>query len=211
MKAFIYVGGTVYPDFITDHPKSDDLVIAADSGYKNAILLGEKVRYLIGDLDSLGEKNVPDDDSVELIRLKPEKDVTDTQAAVGFAVSQGADNIIIIGGLSGRLDHTFSNVSILEDLYAGGVYAVITDGLNRVRFLRSSSTLIGKSYFRYLSVLCADEKVKGVSVEGCKYPLKNAKLERRCQYAVSNELTGNCALISVKKGAVYIIESRDPL
>ena len=50
--------------------------------------------------------------------------------------------------------------------------------------------------------------VKGVSIEGCKYPLKKAKLSRNFQYAVSNEIVGNCALISVRKGAVYIIESK---
>ena len=50
--------------------------------------------------------------------------------------------------------------------------------------------------------------VKGVSVEGCKYPLKKAKLTRNLQYAVSNEILGNCALISVRKGAIYVIESK---
>ena len=208
MRAFIYTGGNVTPEFITEHPKNDDITIAADSGYRNAIRLGDKVQILVGDFDSLGEKNIPE--GVELIRLKPEKDATDTQVAVAAAIDRGADDIIIIGGISGRLDHTISNLAILEDLYLGGINAVITDGINRVRFCRNSSVLIGKSYYRYLSIICADEKVRGVSADGCKYPLKNAVLERRNQYAISNELSGNCAMISVKKGGIYIIESRDP-
>lgn len=208
MRAFIYTGGNVTPEFITEHPKNDDITIAADSGYRNAIRLGDKVQVLVGDFDSLGEKNIPE--GVELIRLKPEKDATDTQVAVAAAIDRGADDIIIIGGISGRLDHTISNLAILEDLYLGGINAVITDGINRVRFCRNSSVLIGKSYYRYLSIICADEKVRGVSADGCKYPLKNAVLERRNQYAISNELSGNCAMISVKKGGIYIIESRDP-
>ncbi|MCQ2353963.1 MAG: thiamine diphosphokinase [Clostridia bacterium] len=208
MRAFIYTGGNVTPEFLTEHPKNDDITIAADSGYRNALRLGDKVQVLVGDFDSLGEKNIPE--GVELIRLKPEKDVTDTQVAVAAAIDRGADDIIIIGGVSGRLDHTISNLAILEDLYLGGINAVITDGINRVRFCRNSSVLIGKSYYRYLSIICADEKVRGVSADGCKYPLKNAVLERRNQYAISNELSGNCAMISVKKGGIYIIESRDP-
>ena len=40
-------------------------------------------------------------------------------------------------------------------------------------------------------------------------PLKNAVINRGLQYAVSNEIEGNCALISIKKGAALIIESRD--
>ena len=39
--------------------------------------------------------------------------------------------------------------------------------------------------------------------------MKRATLYRRNQFAVSNEITGNVAFISVKKGGVYIIESKD--
>ena len=58
-KAFIYTGGKILPENITEHPKADDIVIAADSGYKNAQTLGERVEILLGDFDSLGEKNIP--------------------------------------------------------------------------------------------------------------------------------------------------------
>ena len=85
----------------------------------------------------------------------------------------------------------------------------MTDGFNRVRYLQSTSTLIARSGFRYLSLLTLSEKAKGVSIEGCKYPLKNATLNRDFQFAVSNEIVGNCALISVRKGGVYIVESKD--
>ena len=212
MKAFIYTGGCVYPEFITEHPKGDDLVIAADSGYKNAAMLGEKVAILVGDFDSLGEKNIPKDieGAPEIIRLKPEKDFTDTQAAVDIAIDRGAGEIIIVGGLSGRPDHALSNLAILEDLNRSGIHGIITDGCARVRFIKNTSELIGRSMYRYLSVIAADEKLKGVSMEGVKYPLKNATLLRTNQYAVSNEIEGNCALISVKKGGMWIIESRDP-
>ena len=85
----------------------------------------------------------------------------------------------------------------------------MTDGRNRVRYLNSSSTLIAKSQFKYVSIIAISEKLKGVSIEGCKYPLKNATITRANQYAVSNELDGNCALISLKKGECLIIESKD--
>jgi hypothetical protein len=40
MKAFIYVGGEVNVQNLTEHPKSDDLRIAADGGYNTAGKLG---------------------------------------------------------------------------------------------------------------------------------------------------------------------------
>lgn len=212
MKAFIYTGGRIWPSHITEHPRGDDLVISADSGYRNAGLMGEKTAVLVGDFDSLGEGNVPKDipGSPEIVRLRPEKDFTDTQAAVDIALDRGADELVIIGGLSGRTDQALSNLAILEHLYLQGIRAIITDGCTRARYMRNSSELIGRSQYPYLSIICADEKLKGVSAEGVKYPLKNAVLTRTNQYAISNEIVENCALISVKKGGMWILETRDP-
>ena len=54
MRAFIYVGGDINPDMITEHPKGDDITVAADSGYENAKRLGERVDLFVGDMDSYG-------------------------------------------------------------------------------------------------------------------------------------------------------------
>ena len=207
MRAFIYTGGTVRIESITEHPKADDLCIAADQGYHTAKALGERIDLLLGDFDSIG--SVPGDEGMEIQRVPAEKDYTDTQLAVEIALERGADEIIIIGGLSGRLDHTLSTLAILEDLNTRGVYGTVTDGQNRARYMKSTSTLIARSPYKYLSLIAADEVVKGVDIEGCKYPLKKATLRRRNQFAVSNEITGNVAFIAVKKGGVFIIESRD--
>ena len=43
MRAFIYVGGDIPKENITEHPRGDDITVAADSGYANAMLLGEKI------------------------------------------------------------------------------------------------------------------------------------------------------------------------
>ncbi len=204
MRAFIYTGGKINKANITEHPKSDDLKIAADSGYKNALELGEKVDVLLGDFDSYTDK-MPE--GVEVLKVPAEKDFTDTQMAVKEALERGADELVIIGGLGGRLDHTLSNVSILAELWKIRVHTVMTDGFNRVRYVNSSSTLVPRSHFKYVSVIALSEKLKGVSIEGCKYPLDNATLLRANQYAVSNEILGNCALISLKKGECLIIES----
>ncbi len=207
MKAFIYVGGEIFPDGITDFPKGGDISISADCGYKNAKKLGVSIDFAVGDFDSGDKAELPRE--AEIIEVPAEKDFTDTQLAVDVALEQGADFITIIGGLGGRLDHTLSNLAILEKLWSMGIRAMITDGKNRARYIERTSELVPKSLFKYLSLIAADENVKGVSLEGCKYPLKNAKLTRTNQFAVSNEILKNCALVSVKKGGLYIIESKD--
>ena len=205
MKALIFVGGGIAAENINLTKDEDDIVIAADSGYLNAKELGFLPDLLVGDFDSLGKEKIPS--GIEVSKLPTEKDFTDTQAACEIAMENGAREIIIVGGLDGRLDHTLSNMGILRELYEKRIRSYITDGRNRVRYIRNTNEIIVHSSFKYLSIIADDEIIKGVDVEGCKYPLKNAKLTRNHQFAVSNEIVGNCALVSVKKGGLFIIES----
>ena len=208
--AFIYTGGTVFDEYVIEKPEKGDLIIAADAGYLTARRLGITPDVVLGDFDTLGEANIPD--GIECLRVPAEKNDTDTQLAVQVAIDRGAGEIVIVGGMSGRIDHTLSTLAILENLWerkAGRIYATLTDGKNRVRFIRSSGTILPRSQYRFFSLIAADETVKGITLEGCKYPLKNGRISRRHQWAVSNEITGNCALIEIKRGGVWVIESLD--
>ncbi len=207
ITAFVYVGGEVFPENITRRPKKGDIVIAADSGILNAKKCGVPPAIVVGDFDSFPERDIPN--GAEKISVPAEKDFTDSMLAVNVALEHEAAEILIIGGLSGRLDHTLSNLGILREMSKKHVYTLIEDGRNRVRYVDSTSLLLGRSGYRYVSLLAADPKVKGVSVEGCKYPLKNAVLTNDNQYAVSNEIEKNVALISVKKGGLFVVESTD--
>ena len=208
MKAYIITGGAIHPDNLHITPGKDDLIVAADSGLNHAESLGLAPSVVVGDYDSLG--HAPQVDAgVEVVTVPTEKDVTDTQLAVELALTRGATELHIIGGLGGRLDHTLSNLAILEDLADKKVRAVIEDGQNRVRLLRCDSTILPRSSYTYLSLLALDPVCKGVEIEGVKYPLKGQKLTRTFGFAVSNEITGNCCFISVRKGTLLVVESRD--
>lgn len=209
MKAYIFVGGRVAKNAVSIPPKDIDVCIAADSGFDNAVLLGlgERIDKLVGDFDSIKARKFPE--VTHVVRVPAEKDLTDTQIAVSMALDYAPDEVEIIGGLSGRLDHTLANLSILEFLADNGLRASICDGYNRVRFLRRSSLTLTKSEYKYFSLLCIGEKASGVSIQGAKYPLKKAKLSRDLQYAVSNEVTDRRAIVSVKKGSLFVIESMD--
>ncbi len=197
---FVVVGGEIDPKGITRRPKGEDIVICADSGVMNADRCGLRAALVVGDFDSFPEEKIPK--GTEKIKVPKEKDFTDSMLAVNEALKHDADEIVIIGGLSGRLDHTLSNLGILRELSEKHVYATVEDGFNRARYIESTSLLIARSNYKYVSLIAADKKVKGVSVEGCKYPLDNATLECQNQYAISNEVEKNVALISVRKGGL---------
>ncbi len=205
-RAFVYTGGEIFPQYITERPEGEDIVIAADSGYESAVKMGVKVDLLIGDFDSLKgglPKDVP-----EILQVPVKKDLTDTQLAVEKAVEMGACEIFIIGSTSGRLDHTLSTLAILENLWERHKRGYIISGQNRVSYIKNTNHIVLRSDYKYFSLIATDV-AKGVSIEGAIYPLKNKTLDRKLQYAVSNQIEGNAALVTVKKGGLFIIESRD--
>ena len=206
MRAFVFGGGEIFPEYIEERVQSGDIVICADSGYNNALSMGVNVDVLVGDFDSL--KDIPNG-NFELVRVPAEKDQTDTQLAVDIAVERGADEVIIICSTSGRADHALSAMAILEKLWDRRIPATIVNGQNRIRFMRDSGTILVRSGYKYFSVITLDRIAKKVSIEGGKYPLLKKDISRGEQFAVSNEIVKNAALITVKKGSVYIIESRD--
>ena len=211
MKSYIFIGGEVDKSALESAIPENALVIAADSGYDNAKELGyaERCDFVVGDFDSTKTKAFCS--RAKIIRANAEKDFSDTRLAIDTALENGADEIHIIGGLSGRLDHTLSNLYLIEALTNCGISTCICDGFNRARYLKErSSLLITKSEYKYFGLILTKENAKGVSIDGAKYPLKNANLTKSDpSFAISNEVTENFAMISVKKGGLFVIESKD--
>lgn len=210
-KAFIYTGGKVYPDLLPVFPTCERggcVVIAADSGFDLCRRLGVLPDVLVGDLDSIRDGQALSFGG-ELLTVPREKNDTDTMLAVKLAIERGFCEIFIIGGLGGRADHTLSNLFVLEYIYNRGCRGLVTDGQNRVTFLRGGRAVLKKSDYRYFSLLAVDPVCRGVTVTGCKYPLFDATLLREEGYAVSNEILDDQAELSVAAGALFVIESRD--
>ena len=211
MKSYIFIGGEVDKSVLTSPIPEDALVVAADSGYDNANALGfaERCDFVVGDFDSTKEKAFCS--RAKIVRVPAEKDETDTQLAINIAIENESEELYIIGGLSGRLDHTLSNLYLLEALAKCGISACICDGKNRVRYLKErSSLLIPKSEYKYFGLILTEKEAKGVTIDGAKYTLKNAKLTRNDpSFAISNEVQDNFAMVSAKKGGIFVIESKD--
>ena len=223
MTAYIFTGGKIAVGSMDElglHMSEADLIIAADSGYNNASRLGVRPGLLLGDLDSIDRKKLAPDELEHIEkRIVPAiKDDTDTQLAVDTALSRGADEIYIIGGLGGRLDHTLSSVFLLEYIADRGAGAVMTDGQSRVRVMKTAGepvslmipkTFDGENGFKYLSVVPLTDECEGVRISGVFYPLDGVTLKRSYSYAVSNEITSDHAEITLARGTMLVIESRD--
>ena len=100
-----------------------DYIICADGGAKRAFEAGIKIDAVIGDFDSLSESylNLFKSTDIKIIEAPVEKDETDGVLAVDYAISEGAEDVIILGGEGGRMDHQYGNIMLLKRLQKSGI------------------------------------------------------------------------------------------
>ena len=181
-----------------------DAVICADGGLLIAEKLGIDADFLIGDYDSMAQPKTK-----KVIKLPMEKDMTDSEAAIDLAVSKGCRKITVLGGLSGRFDHTMGNVGILAKYCGKLTRLVIVDGQNCVFMLAPGKTSVPRSRYPYLGIISYGSEAEGVTLRGVKYPLTDHHLTNSTTLGVSNEITEDAAEISFTKGRLLVVLSRD--
>ena len=190
-----------------------DKIICADGGLSVCHKLNLSPDYFIGDWDSVGKNEKPEVNRISgmenVITLPAEKDMTDSEAAVDFAVRNGFDRITLLGGLGGRFDHTMGNIGILAKYCVKGVHIALLDGCNYVFMVSPGCIRVPASEYKYLGVISHSEKTSGLTLRGVKYPLSDYILTNRTTLGVSNEITEKYADISFTSGMLLIVLSKD--
>jgi thiamine pyrophosphokinase len=195
--------------------RADDYIVCADGGYDEAYAHGISPAVVIGDFDSAC---ATDFGGAETIRLPAEKDDTDTLAAVRHAIGKGYEDFLIIGGLSGRFDHSYAVVQTLSFLTDMGCKAEVIDGYNSAYMISGGKRGIGEieldhresSRRVYFSVYSYTERSEGVTIAGAKYPLNFAILTHSYPMGTSNEfIPDERAVITVVAGRLLIVVSEE--
>jgi len=211
MKALIIANGKKPPQSLfLEHVKDAALILAVDGAAAVAREYRIRPDALIGDLDSVSEEDLAyiEEQGVPVIRLKREKDDTDTVAAFDEALRRGADEITILGALGHRFDHSYANVMLLVRALKRGIKAVITDGHNTL-FAAAGEVVLHGRRGDIVSVLPLSEGMSADASCGLKYPLQNLPLPLDYPVGVSNEMTGDTAGLVIKNGIAVIAVSKD--
>ena len=182
-----------------------DCIICADGGYDLALAEGITPDVVIGDLDSTTANLGPD---VTVLRSPSHKDVTDTALCLDYALDQGYNNVLIVGGLGGRLDHTVANLQNLFHYTMNSMSIMISDEKNIVMALINDEMYLPNMDGYSLSLFSFGERCNGVTVSGVMYPLNNHCLTNSFPLGVSNEFVDEDAYIKVEDGQLLVILSK---
>jgi thiamine pyrophosphokinase len=206
MKAIIITPCLTQKILDTVEIKSGDFIICADNSFPYAIAEGMTPDLIIGDFDTGKPVDFPV--GTEILRFPIEKDDSDTMLCVKEAARRGFTQITVVGGLSGRLDHTFANLQMLAYGASNGINITVTDGENEAFLLMPGKAFLSRKEGFSLSVFSYSEKVSGLSLRGVKYPLENGELTNLFPLGLSNEIIENEAEISLDSGMLLVIISK---
>lgn len=148
---------------------------------------------------------------IEVDRLPSEKDETDLEVAVKFAVTGDYKNVYIHGATGGRMDHFLGNLQLLlnHDVLMSSSDFYIVDNQNVIQVLSTGTHVIehwsGMAYVSFIPV--QDEVI--LSISGLKYELDRAILELGKTRTVSNEFVTKRAEVSVKNGLLIMVQSKE--
>ena len=188
--------------FIREKLRAEDYVIFCDSGLKHLEQLQVQPNLIVGDFDSHENPHL----DAETIVLPCEKDDTDTVFAVKEAVKRGFDEVLLLGVVGARLDHTLGNVSILLYLDSLGKKGCIIDDYSEMEIVSDQPVSICDQY-SFFSLLNITGFAKGITITGAKYPLNGGEITCEYQYGISNEvLPGQTARVSVAEGKLLLIK-----
>jgi len=188
--------------------KPDDILVCADGGTEHALAMGLQPAIVIGDLDSMEMADRQKIDRVvKIIQHPHDKNETDLELALRYALEQKPSSILIIGALGNRLDQTLGNIALMSDPWLGVLSMRLDDGVEEAFFCRREAQVTGKGG-DLVSLIPWGGAVSGVCTEGLRWPLHGEALYPEKTRGISNEMLNEQASIHIDTGLLLIVHRR---
>ncbi len=180
--------------------------LAADGGAWALLRRGLFPDVAVGDWDSLGPEGLARlrAAGTALHTFPPEKDATDLELALHYAVEHGARQIHVFGALGGRWDQTAANLLLLAHPRLRRVRVVLYHQGQRVWLLQGREVIHGQPGDT-LSLIPVGGPARGVTLRGVAYPLDDGALPWASTLGVSNRLTQAQAEVVVREGMALVV------
>ena len=203
--AIIANGYIKNPKFHKDLLKDADIIICADGGANNAKKIGVTPNYIIGDLDSASKS------SIELFKDKSKiikddnQDNTDLEKALSLAETLNPSEILIMGAIGDRIDHTLANIMCLTKINSD-IKAQIIDEKNIIELVENSADISGDKNDIISIVPITD--ISNLCYTGLKWNVENLDTNIGW-FGISNMLEEKNANISLSNGKILLIRVRE--
>lgn len=189
--------------------RPDDLVVCADGGSRHAFALGLTPHMVIGDLDSIHWQDWArvQSDAVPVRRHPHDKNETDLELALQYALEQSPSSIVVVGALGKRLDQTLGNLALLTSPALASIDVRLDDGLEEAFFCRGRAQVEGTPG-DIVSLIPWGAPVEGVTTNGLKWPLRAETLYPNKTRGISNEMLETTASMTIASGLLLVLHRR---
>jgi thiamine pyrophosphokinase len=210
-RALIVSGGRLGA-WVLDVIQPDDILIGADRGALFLIQHGYRPDLAIGDFDSVSEQ-----ERSEIRKHSKEflpcdailKDESDTELAFIHAWNMKPKEIVLLGALGTRFDHSLANIHLLHKANSLHIACSIVDEFNIITATESSLEVAPVKGFTHVSLLPLSFEVTGVTLTGFQYPLQEATLIMGQTLSISNVLLEASGHVQIRTGVLLVIQSKD--
>ncbi len=211
----ILAGGpeNLLPD-LTNYDEEDALWVGVDRGVFHLLKRNIYPLRAFGDFDSVTKEELTfiEEHVTEINRYKPEKDETDMELALNWALKQKATTIRLFGATGGRLDHLLANLHLLlNPLKQNNPTSVYLIDCKNIVFLKGPGqySIEKMAAKKYVSFIPLTLDVFNLTLEGFKFPLKNRHISLGSTLCISNELISDYGTFSFSEGILIVIRSDD--
>jgi len=183
------------------------VVVAADSGVELARQLGLEVHAVVGDMDSISPTALAALDALgtEIIRHPIDKNESDAELALRYAIARGAQRVVLVGGGGGRLDHQLALFAVMFINELRGVHVEARLAGSRAYAVHDGATVdIECTKGDVIGLLPFGGDAHGVTTCGLQWALSDESLIVTASRGISNRAIATHVTIAVTKGRLIV-------
>jgi thiamine pyrophosphokinase len=143
----------------------------------------------------------------QVIQYPRDKNETDLELALDYAVEHEYQEIVIVAALGDRLDQTLGNLSHATDPRLSTLNLLLDDGIEQAFFCHDEAEVHGAPG-DIVSLIPWGYEVTGVRTEGLKWPLNDETLFPYKTRGISNEMLGEVAHVHIRSGLLLVVHKR---
>lgn len=172
-------------------------IVAADSGYDLALALDLEPELIVGDMDSVRRRPLPEG---RVQRFPRDKTYTDTELGLQALKDRGCDRVVIAGGGGGRLDHLLHIIGLFERETLPLCWLTSGEHVEAIRGTASFAGWIGQT----VSFLSLSGGAVIASSKGLRWRLDGLRWDPG-EGGVSNIITESPLRVTMASGALLMI------